>query len=153
MARDEHEKLKLSFRRRITGGKCLQAGGTAGAGARRLSSTGKKMPNNSEVKATADDIRERLLQASASAFQTLLELLENAETDTVRLRAAQDILDRAGFKPVDKREVSGVSSVVNTSVDYSDPAAVAARIAELKKRLEEAKNSCNQVKDGDRQVN
>jgi DNA-binding ferritin-like protein len=111
------------------------------------------MPNNSRVKTTADDIRERLLQASASAFQTLLELLENAETDTVRLRAAQDILDRAGFKPVDKREVSGVSSVVNTSVDYSDPAAVAARITELKKRLEEAKSSCSQVKDDDRQVN
>lgn len=153
MGKEDCSKRRLSSRRRAAAGEGLATSDIAEPEAGHQDGPGQKGAGDSTLKATAGEIRERLLQASASAFQTLLELLENAETDTVRLRAAQDILDRAGFKPVDKREVSGVSSVVNTSVDYSDPAAVAARIAELKKRLEEAKNDCGLAEDGAKRVN
>ncbi len=43
--------------------------------------------------------------ASGRALHTLLSLLE-ADSEGVRLRAAADILDRAGHKPVEKKAVA-----------------------------------------------
>ena len=55
------------------------------------------------------------------ALAQINDLAGAAESEGVRLNACKDILDRAGFKPVDKQEVSHVES---TSTD------------ELKKELE-----------------
>ena len=35
----------------------------------------------------------------------LSELAENAESESVRLGATRDLLDRAGFRPVDRHEI------------------------------------------------
>ena len=35
----------------------------------------------------------------------LTDLAENAESESVRLGATRDLLDRAGFRPVDKHEI------------------------------------------------
>ena len=55
------------------------------------------------------------------ALAQIKDLAGTADSEGVRLNACKDILDRAGFKPVDKQEVSHVES---TSTD------------ELKKELE-----------------
>ena len=55
------------------------------------------------------------------ALAQINDLAGTAESEGVRLNACKDILDRAGFKPVDKQEVSHVEA---TSTD------------ELKKELE-----------------
>ena len=55
------------------------------------------------------------------ALAQINDLAGTAESEGVRLNACRDILDRAGFKPVDKQEVSHVEA---TSTD------------ELKKELE-----------------
>ena len=55
------------------------------------------------------------------ALAQINDLAGTADSEGVRLNACKDILDRAGFKPVDKQEVSHVES---TSTD------------ELKKELE-----------------
>ena len=35
----------------------------------------------------------------------LTDLAENAESENVRLGATRDLLDRAGFRPVDRNEI------------------------------------------------
>ena len=41
----------------------------------------------------------------------LTDLAENAESESVRLDATRDLLDRAGFRPVDRHEIVKEKSV------------------------------------------
>ena len=42
----------------------------------------------------------------------LSDLAENAESESVRLVATRDLLDRAGFRPVDRHEIVKERSIV-----------------------------------------
>jgi phage terminase small subunit len=57
----------------------------------------------------ADDISEELHRNYAEielrALNILSDLSENAESESVRLGATRDLLDRAGFRPVDRYEI------------------------------------------------
>lgn len=54
-----------------------------------------------------DEIAEKAFGKYAlSAIGTLVNLSKNAKSELVRLQASQDILDRAGYKPTDKQEIS-----------------------------------------------
>lgn len=48
------------------------------------------------------DLRELFVEQAQMAFKTMVDLAENSPQDNVRYSAAKDILDRAGYKPVDK---------------------------------------------------
>lgn len=56
----------------------------------------------------AAQLRQKISHTAAAAFRTEVQLLQS-ESDKVRLGAAKDILDRAGFKPKD--EISLTQSV------------------------------------------
>lgn len=69
-------------------------------------------------------IREKLVEADqdfqamfagevAHSIQTIVRLRDTAENESVRLRAAQDLLDRAGLKPKEKVDMD-LSGEVNT---------------------------------------
>ena len=47
----------------------------------------------------------------ARALNILSDLAENAESESVRLGATRDLLDRAGFRPVDRHEIVKEKSV------------------------------------------
>lgn len=53
-------------------------------------------------------LKKRINLHAAVAFKTETELLKSADSDSVRLNAAKDILDRAGFKSRD--EISLIQS-------------------------------------------
>ena len=59
----------------------------------------------------ASEIREELnlnfISHAPKALQTLKELAESATSESVRLQASRDLLDRAGFKPADRHEMIG----------------------------------------------
>lgn len=60
---------------------------------------------NDEFMAEFDNLmRKAINQASAKAFKTMTELL-NSNSETIRLQASKDLLDRSGFKAIDKMEV------------------------------------------------
>ena len=44
------------------------------------------------------------MNAAPKALLILMDLAENSASDSVKFQAAKDLLDRAGFRPVDKRE-------------------------------------------------
>ena len=51
-------------------------------------------------------MRTTVRSVAAKAFKTLTSLLD-ADSEQVRLNAAKDILDRAGFKPEERVEING----------------------------------------------
>jgi phage terminase small subunit len=51
-------------------------------------------------------IQEYLSSKAERAAQVIFELLESAQNETVRLNAGKDILDRAGYKPLDKSDIT-----------------------------------------------
>lgn len=50
------------------------------------------------------NLRAGFLKYSGKALNRIVELVEQADEDKVRLEAAKDLLDRAGFRPVDTIE-------------------------------------------------
>lgn len=71
---------------------------------------GSRMLKNDKIRAYLQkreqglqrDLRELFAEQAQMAFETMIELAKNSPQDNVRYSAAKDILDRAGYKPVDK---------------------------------------------------
>ena len=63
----------------------------------------------------ADDISEELhrnfAEIAPRALNILSDLAENAESESVRLGATRDLLDRAGFRHADRHEIVREKSV------------------------------------------
>ena len=63
----------------------------------------------------ADEISEELhrnfAEIAPRALNILSDLAENAESESVRLGVTRDLLDRAGFRPVDRHEIVKEKSV------------------------------------------
>ena len=49
-------------------------------------------------------VRSELGNTAAQALQNLIGLAFSAESESVRAKCTMDLLDRAGFKPIDKHE-------------------------------------------------
>ena len=47
------------------------------------------------------------------AISQIQNLAENAESENVKLKANADLLDRAGWKPIDKQEITETSAIEN----------------------------------------
>ena len=63
-------------------------------------------------------MRQNLKGAVAKAFNTELQLL-NARSEMVRLLAAKDVLDRAGFRPDDNINAN-IDTDLHITIDYGD---------------------------------
>jgi hypothetical protein len=60
---------------------------------------------------------ERLKALVHPAITGLQELINNADSDSVRLSAIRDLLDRTGYKPSEKIESTGDTTI---RVEYAD---------------------------------
>ena len=70
---------------------------------------------NSAERECADEITDELhrnfAEIAPRALNIQSNLAENTESESVRLGATRDLLDRAGFRPVDRHEVVKEKSV------------------------------------------
>lgn len=126
-----------AFVREYAGGKNVVQAARA-AGMKRPEVTGYRLMKNAKVAAAIKEAEEEaggLAAQAAKALEILLYLMENAETDSVRLRAAQEVLDRARRSPGAGREEPAEAERGRMLIDYGDPQAVAARIEELRRRV------------------
>lgn len=110
------------------------------AGIKSPASYGYRVRHNPKVKAAIvqarSDVRWLFAQEAAEALNMLVELMNSAQTDSVRLRAAQEILDRAaGDRRAGGREDERGNAGGARLLDYGDQAAVTARVEELRRRL------------------
>jgi hypothetical protein len=60
---------------------------------------------------------DRLHALVHPAITGLAQLIETADSDSVRLNAIRDLLDRTGYKPKEKLETTGETTI---RVEYAD---------------------------------
>ena len=63
-------------------------------------------------------VRESIGLNATVASKRILDLSTNAKSEYVQLEASKDILDRAGYKPIEK-SMSLVQGNINVSIDLS----------------------------------
>ena len=52
----------------------------------------------------SEELRSSFMNAAPKALSILVDLAENSASDSVKFQASKDLLDRAGFRPIDRRE-------------------------------------------------
>ena len=52
----------------------------------------------------SEELRSSFMNAAPKALSILIDLAENSASDSVKFQASKDLLDRAGFRPIDRRE-------------------------------------------------
>ena len=52
----------------------------------------------------SEELTANFLSAAPKALSILMDLAENSASDSIKFQASKDLLDRAGFRPVDRRE-------------------------------------------------
>ena len=52
----------------------------------------------------SEELRSSFMNAAPKALSILMDLAENSASDSVKFQAAKDLLDRAGYRPIDRRE-------------------------------------------------
>ncbi len=52
----------------------------------------------------SEELTANFLSAAPKALSILIDLAENSTSDSVKFQASKDLLDRAGFRPVNRRE-------------------------------------------------
>jgi len=57
------------------------------------------------------EVQKAIADKIPASLMWLTDLAENAESESVRLGAIKDILDRAGLKPVDKVETTNIDQM------------------------------------------
>jgi phage terminase small subunit len=98
------------------GGNATQAAKTVGVSDGSASTVGHRMKNrlinNIEVAQ-----KEALKGYASKALHQIQTLAETAVSENVRLKANSDLLDRAGWKPVEKSEITEVSDLQNMTTE------------------------------------
>ncbi len=96
------------------GGNSTQAAKSIGVSDSSASTTGHRMKDRlwPEIQ---KEIATQMQGYIPKAIQNLKQLAQNADSETVRLNATRDLLDRSGLKPVEKQEIHQVSQVENLS--------------------------------------
>lgn len=98
------------------GGNATQAAIAVGASKASASTVGYRL----KTRLTKEIDAEQKLQLEGyapKAISQIQNLAENAESENVKLKANADLLDRAGWKPVDKQEITEGNRYENMSSD------------------------------------
>ena len=94
----------------LNGGNATQAAIACGLSRATAKQAGYRMKN--KLGKEIEDLQREVLKGYApKAIQQIQGLAESAESENVRLKANTDLLDRAGYKPVEQ------SQVATTTVD------------------------------------
>ncbi len=98
------------------GGNATQAAIAVGVSQASASTVGYRL--KSRLTKEIDTEQKAQLQGYApKAISQIQNLAENAESENVKLKANADLLDRAGWKPVDKQEITEGNRYENMSSD------------------------------------
>ena len=94
------------------GGNATQAAKTVGVSDGSASTVGYRMKNRL-INDIETEQKEALKGYASKALHQIQTLAETAVSENVKLNANRDLLDRAGWKPVEKSEVTEVSDLQN----------------------------------------
>lgn len=94
----------------------VQAGYADGESGRVTASKTLRLPHIQEY--MQQRVRESIGLNATKASNKMLELSSNAKSEYVQLEASKDILDRAGYKPIEK-SMNLVTGNINVSIDLT----------------------------------
>ena len=98
------------------GGNATQAAKTVGVSDGSASTVGYRMKNRLINDIEAEQ-KEALKGYASKALHQIQTLAETAVSENVRLKANSDLLDRAGWKPVERSEVTEVTDLQNMTTE------------------------------------
>ena len=98
------------------GGNATQAAIAIGVSKASASTVGYRLKNRL-TKEIDKAQREALKGYAPKAITQIQNLAENAVSENVRLSANRDLLDRAGYKPVERSEVTEVTDISNMTTE------------------------------------
>ena len=93
-----------------------QAGYSAGESGRVTASKALRLPHVQQYMMTC--INEQLSMNATKALSKLVNLSDKAKSEYVQLEASKDLLDRAGFKAVDRVMHNHIGSI-SVNIDLS----------------------------------
>ena len=98
------------------GGNATQAAKTVGVSDGSASTVGYRMKNRliNDIEAAQ---KEALKGYASKALHQIQTLAETAVSENVKLNANRDLLDRAGWKPVERSEVTEVTDLQNMTTE------------------------------------
>ena len=94
------------------GGNATQAAIAVGVSQASASTVGYRLKSRL-TKEIDTEQKAQLRGYAPKAISQIQNLAENAESENVRLKANADLLDRAGWKPIDKQEITETSAIEN----------------------------------------
>lgn len=94
-----------------------KAGYAPGESGRSTANKTLKLPHVQEYMQQV--VNEKLGLNALMAVHSVSRLAQGAKSEYVQLQAAQDILDRAGYKPIDRSQVM-VAGDIKVSIDLGD---------------------------------
>ena len=98
------------------GGNATQAAVSCGVSDTSASTIGYRLKNRLGTEIDAEQ-RDMLKGYAPKAFDQMRNLAENAESENVRLKANSDLLDRAGYRPIDKSEITQMNEFENMTTE------------------------------------
>ncbi len=96
------------------GGNATQAAIAVGVSPASASTVGYRLKSRL-TKEIDTEQKAQLRGYAPKAISQIQSLAEKAESENVRLKANADLLDRAGWKPIDKQEITETSAIENMS--------------------------------------
>ena len=96
------------------GGNATQAAIAVGVSLASASTVGYRLKSRL-TKEIDTEQKAQLRGYAPKAIHQIQSLAEKAESENVRLKANADLLDRAGWKPVDKQEITGKNDIEDMS--------------------------------------
>ena len=96
------------------GGNATQAAIAVGVSQTSASTVGYRLKGRL-TKEIDGEQKAQLRGYAPKAINQIQSLAEKAESENVRLKANADLLDRAGWKPVDKQEITETSAIEDMS--------------------------------------
>ena len=114
----EHTDRDEAFVREYVrnGGNATQAAVSCGVSDTSASTIGYRLKNRLGMEIDAEH-RDMLKGYAPKAFDQMRNLAENAESENVRLKANSDLLDRAGYRPIDKSEITQMNEFENMTTE------------------------------------
>ena len=94
------------------GGNATQAAIAVGVSQASASTIGYRLKSRL-TKEIDTEQKAQLRGYAPKAISQIQSVAEKAESENVRLKANADLLDRAGWKPVDKQEIAETSAIEN----------------------------------------
>ena len=96
------------------GGNATQAAIAVGVSSASASTVGYRLKSRLTMEIDTEQ-KAQLKGYAPKAIHQIQSLAEKAESENVRLKANADLLDRAGWKPVDKQEITGKNEIEEMS--------------------------------------